>query len=390
MLPMAGVSPQSVVYRVPLSLALVSIAAAGDTTVHNLPKEGHRLKLHLGSGVRNASRGIDPAGPGVEQVPVKHQTPFRFPLEARIRKSTWGANTSLTHLLEHGQTVGFLAADSSAMMRLPSITSWAVHGLVLWFLWVACAVLIYSFLYPRSDVKRGNFLERVVTSASPANTLLRGHFDCFSDSSTCFWATICPSLRWADTINMFGFLHFWPAFHLYILLALFNYINFLGLAAVSILTIFCAIYYRREVAEDLGLTQHGEPQCSTPCVAVFILVCGLVLAMEVTCGFLASQTLAKYMETYGIFFFGIFTTGAMLYFRQKMRMVLDVEHGDFRTCFLDCCFLFWCPCCAIAQEARVVQEAYATNHPAVASGPASADTYGSLSAPTRQGQLTHP
>lgn len=56
--------------------------------------------------------------------------------------------------------------------------------------------------------------------------------------------------------------------------------------------------------------------------------------------------------------FGIFTLIAMLYFRHKLREKFRLEPWTFKTCFFDFCFICWCPCCAVAQEARVVNEAY--------------------------------
>jgi len=54
---------------------------------------------------------------------------------------------------------------------------------------------------------------------------------------------------------------------------------------------------------------------------------------------------------------GIFTVSLMVYGRQEIRRVLGLANHDCESCIVDCCFVFWCPCCAIAQEARVVRDA---------------------------------
>jgi len=57
---------------------------------------------------------------------------------------------------------------------------------------------------------------------------------------------------------------------------------------------------------------------------------------------------------------GVFTVSLMVYGRQEIRRVLGLANHDFESCIVDCCFIFWCPCCAIAQEARVVRDAVRT------------------------------
>jgi Cys-rich protein (TIGR01571 family) len=54
---------------------------------------------------------------------------------------------------------------------------------------------------------------------------------------------------------------------------------------------------------------------------------------------------------------GFFTTLLMLYFRHQLRTKLGVESWSLSTCCFDFFYLCCCPCCAIAQEARIVKEA---------------------------------
>lgn len=55
--------------------------------------------------------------------------------------------------------------------------------------------------------------------------------------------------------------------------------------------------------------------------------------------------------------YGLFTTFLILHFRHKLREKLGMQSWTFLTCCGDCCFICWCPCCAIAQEARIVKDA---------------------------------
>jgi len=61
--------------------------------------------------------------------------------------------------------------------------------------------------------------------------------------------------------------------------------------------------------------------------------------------------------TGGQIVFGLFTLVAMIYGRQEIRRMLGIPYGNCQSCIFDCCFIFWCPCCAIIQEARVVRDA---------------------------------
>lgn len=63
----------------------------------------------------------------------------------------------------------------------------------------------------------------------------------------------------------------------------------------------------------------------------------------------------------GDVWWGIFTSGALVYVRQQIRAKLHLRHYAFDICCFDWCFVFWCPCCAIAQDARAVKKARKTD-----------------------------
>lgn len=51
------------------------------------------------------------------------------------------------------------------------------------------------------------------------------------------------------------------------------------------------------------------------------------------------------------------------YRRQQIRKLFGIKGGDHTSMFEDCCVYCWCSCCAIVQEARQLEEAYAVGYP---------------------------
>lgn len=49
--------------------------------------------------------------------------------------------------------------------------------------------------------------------------------------------------------------------------------------------------------------------------------------------------------------------------RQNIRRIFGMPAGDASTYLQDCCTYLCCPCCAVVQEARQIEEAYAVKHP---------------------------
>lgn len=173
--------------------------------------------------------------------------------------------------------------------------AWLLDSTICWAIWTVAALVVYFLFCNLRPPVRDELLE-----ASPEDTLKNGHFDCVhhgSDPLICLCAFCCPSVRWADTLNLAGILPAWGAFCLFAMLALLN-----GLSH--------------------GFVLHGA-------FAILLLLrCRLQL---------------------------------------KQRFGLQ---SDFRSLLLDCCFVTLCPCCAIAQEANVVSQAYRVAHPAICDGPA--------------------
>lgn len=74
------------------------------------------------------------------------------------------------------------------------------------------------------------------------------------------------------------------------------------------------------------------------------------LSLFFLCGLLNSLV-------YTFCFFGVFTCFLMLYFRQRIRVILGLPSWTLGTCCFDFFYVVFCCCCAIAQEARVIHQA---------------------------------
>lgn len=70
-----------------------------------------------------------------------------------------------------------------------------------------------------------------------------GLFDCFGDFKVCILSCFCPALRWADTMRMAGFLSFWVAFALLLILQVGSQLT-AGLFSVVLLIVL--IVYRQK------------------------------------------------------------------------------------------------------------------------------------------------
>lgn len=125
------------------------------------------------------------------------------------------------------------------------------------------------------------------------NDWTSGPFECSRDSTICFWACLCPCIRWADNMDMLSILGYW---------------------------------------------------------VIILIFCGLVLLNTVPGGAV-------------ILFTGVLLW--MAYFRQQLRKKFDMEHSTFNAVTSDLVLYCYCWTCAIAQEARHIEEACRSAHTAV-------------------------
>lgn len=145
---------------------------------------------------------------------------------------------------------------------------------------------------------------------------------------------------------------------------------FLDWAVVAVLSfIFAAFFYTRR--RITGLEHTAQPErtfqrghlecCSDPTTCCTALMCPWTRWAD-------TVSMAKFMRFWEAFWLIAFLTLLdylcgfvvallLVYWRQKLRKELNLRHGDCPTYTRDCCFAFWCPCCLIAQEARVMNEA---------------------------------
>jgi len=82
-------------------------------------------------------------------------------------------------------------------------------------------------------------------------------------------------------------------------------------------------------------------------------------------GFWAGVALFLCMEFFSYVTLGItaiVTVGICVYYRQKFRAIFAMESGTWNTYCLDILAYCCCPLCAIAQEARHMEEAYEVGH----------------------------
>ncbi|CAE8639513.1 unnamed protein product [Polarella glacialis] len=101
--------------------------------------------------------------------------------------------------------------------------------------------------WPSIDRELGQGMSHRVWSSGP--------FDCFENIPVCFWACCCPALRWADTMDMQGFLGFWPAMGVWTVL---NLLSFAGLGFVWLLAIGGVTYYRQKMRRSFNMEGQGE------------------------------------------------------------------------------------------------------------------------------------
>eukprot|EP00927_Polykrikos_kofoidii_P029684 TRINITY_DN25630_c0_g3_i2.p1 TRINITY_DN25630_c0_g3~~TRINITY_DN25630_c0_g3_i2.p1 ORF type:complete len:344 (-),score=60.92 TRINITY_DN25630_c0_g3_i2:146-1177(-) len=255
---------------------------------------------------------------------------------------------------EPNQETGVIMANASLLQAHqldPGVDAevdpihWTLRGLLSWLLWVVLAIVVVRFAYVRKITPTGK-----ITVASqddidiPQRTFTNGRFECFDDVGVLFWSFVCPAVRWADNLDIGGFLSFWKAFALFVGLGLlnngvlYNGMTFVVLTLIG-LCVFAFISWRQH-SYSLP-TSSQEVMCSTPWILAVALVFTAAGVVVIVVGPACQEMLSAYMSLYGTFTFGIFTSAIMVYYRQHLRMDLGLEHGTCHTVAEDCCFVFW-------------------------------------------------
>eukprot|EP00429_Kryptoperidinium_foliaceum_P080497 CAMPEP_0176224328 /NCGR_PEP_ID=MMETSP0121_2-20121125/21196_1 /TAXON_ID=160619 /ORGANISM="Kryptoperidinium foliaceum, Strain CCMP 1326" /LENGTH=315 /DNA_ID=CAMNT_0017563575 /DNA_START=81 /DNA_END=1028 /DNA_ORIENTATION=+ len=149
-----------------------------------------------------------------------------------------------------------------------------------------------------------------------------GLFSCFERPSLSIMACCCPALRMADTVYTMGILSsFWSAFFV--------------LALIYTST-------QASMTTNLEVTEHSVGAGRS--IGLKLL---LLLMVQKVVDLLVFPLL-----------------GAAL--RGELRSKFRMKERDSGTLFRDTCTWFWCSCCAMVQEARQVEDAVCSTHPAVA------------------------
>lgn len=156
-----------------------------------------------------------------------------------------------------------------------------------------------------------------------------------------------------------------------------------------LVTILVGIYYERvkeypcQTAADGQLSPVEELTgdwkynfwgcCSTPLLCVFSWCCSAVRWADTArmAGFLGFWVallafFCALLLSNALFFFGTIPLACIgMHYRQKLRASFKIEHGTCWTVTGDLLAYAFCPCLAITQEARTLEEAYRVGHPAV-------------------------
>jgi len=106
----------------------------------------------------------------------------------------------------------FFAPTLLASVRL------MVYSTAIWCTLVLVAAWRYKSRKRWPDPEQAGLLN----SDSDFKEWTSGPFECFQDIGICFWACMCPCIRWADNLEMVGVFRFWVGLSLFGNLLLLN------------------------------------------------------------------------------------------------------------------------------------------------------------------------
>jgi len=141
----------------------------------------------------------------------------------------------------------------------------AAGGIIAYILVVCCCGFCYTKVKP-------GYLNDWNHGSLPRDGFADGIFTCKTDSgnmSICFWSCCCPCIRWADTIADMGYMRFYVALAIWVLLTVGN--SFL-MGCGSLLIIGIGSWYRMKIRGSWGLQSNA-------CADVFAWCCCLPCAV---------------------------------------------------------------------------------------------------------------
>jgi len=199
-------------------------------------------------------------------------------LETKQDITTLASHASASSTFDFKQ--GLLNATVTQIQNIQPMNfkSRVIYASISWGIYVALALLIWLVCYPGAPAKAavpGDIED-------PKLTLENGHFACLTNPEICICACLCPGLRWADTMNLIGFMK---------------------------IAVGLSIYFFCQLLNGFG---------------------------------------------YGNAYFGVATLLVILYNRHRLREKFELPSWTLGSCCFDAIYIFFCPWCAIAQEARTV------------------------------------
>merc|ERR1719482_1973674 len=126
--------------------------------------------------------------------------------------------------------------------------------------------MIWKCCYPVKPVTEPVAVAETIED--PKEIFTNGHFQCLNNPGICLCACLCPGLRWADTMNLVGFLKMTSGLSLAFLCAFLNGFAYTT-AVFGPFTLLMALYYRQKLREEFKLSSWT---CSNLCWDTLYLV----------------------------------------------------------------------------------------------------------------------
>jgi Cys-rich protein (TIGR01571 family) len=152
-------------------------------------------------------------------------------------------------------------------VQLPSWSVWILHVTISWVVFMVLSLLVWIHFYPDDPDLDELFSGR--EGSDPVKTFTDSRFGCFQAPKICLCACLCPALRWADNVNMAGFMRIPVALGLFFVCGLVNGLT--GTFCYSgFITCLMILFYRHKLRAKLGLPSFTSASC---CEDFFYVFC---------------------------------------------------------------------------------------------------------------------
>lgn len=232
-----------------------------------------------------------------------HALPWQALMPSPLRRLVSGLSSRVSEPLLPGEGPGgpHIVVDNGVEDQRPGHLT-AFIVLGFFMIWGGILYLIAQYYVDNVKVKASPL--RADSAKEKLNEFKYGLFECFGDGRTCIWSCCCPCIRWGDNVSTVGILRsFWLA----------------GL-----------IWYGLTMLNSQAQTKGSNGDESS------------------------------FQDPTAWVIFALIAAG----FRHELRLKFHMATSA--TTFVTDCLLYGCcTCCAIIQDARQVDEAARTGHPAV-------------------------